>query len=100
MRDTERGVPASLISAKFHKTLAYAIASAADKAKQQYGVNTVALTGGVFCNRRLVQEATKVLERRGFTVIRPIQYSPNDESISLGQIAYALGSMSVIQGEV
>ena len=100
VRDTERGVPASLISAKFHKTLAYAIASAADKAKQQFGVNTVALTGGVFCNRRLVQEATKVLERKGFTVIRPIQYSPNDESISLGQIAYALGSMSVIQGEV
>jgi hydrogenase maturation protein HypF len=100
VRDTERGVPVSLISAKFHKTLAYAIASAADKARQQFGLNTVALTGGVFCNRRLVQEATKVLERKGFSVIRPIQYSPNDESISVGQIAYALGSMSAIQGEV
>jgi hypothetical protein len=24
-------------------------------------------------------------------VLRPMQYSPNDESISVGQIAYALG---------
>ncbi|UCE40505.1 MAG: carbamoyltransferase HypF [Candidatus Aminicenantes bacterium] len=91
VRETEHGIPVADISAKFHKTLAFAIANAAEKAKQQHEVNAVALTGGVFLNRRLVQEATKVLERRGFTVLRPTQYSPNDESISVGQIAYALG---------
>jgi hydrogenase maturation protein HypF len=62
-------------------------------AHQQHGTKTVALTGGVFLNRRLVQEATKILEKKGYTVLRPIQYSPNDESISVGQIAYALGSL-------
>jgi hydrogenase maturation protein HypF len=97
VREIQAGVPVSTISAKFHKTLAYAVACAAEKAKKQYGINTVALTGGVFCNRRLVQEATKVLERKGFSVLRPIQYSPNDESISVGQIAFALGSLNVIR---
>jgi len=93
VRETERCVPVSDISAKFHKTLAYSIARVSEKAKQQYGVNTVALTGGVFLNRRLVQEAYKILERKGFAVLRPIQYSPNDESISVGQIAFALKSL-------
>lgn len=93
VQETERCVPVSDISAKFHKTLAYSIAQVAEKAKQQYGVNTVALTGGVFLNRRLVQEANKILERKGFAVLRPLQYSPNDESISVGQIAFALKSL-------
>ncbi len=93
VRETERNFPVSDISAKFHKTLAYSIARVAEKAKQQYGVNTVALTGGVFLNRKLVQEAYKILERKGFAVLRPLQYSPNDESISVGQIAYALKSL-------
>jgi len=92
VRETKQGVPVSDISAKFHKTLAYSIAQVAEKAKQQYGVTTVALTGGVFLNRRLVQEAFKVLEKKGFAVLRPIQYSPNDESISVGQIASSLRS--------
>jgi hydrogenase maturation protein HypF len=100
VRETQRGVPVSIISAKFHKTLAYVITSTAENAKKQHGINTVALTGGVFCNRRLMQDATKVLERKGFSVIRPIQYSPNDESISVGQIAYALGSVRVTRGGV
>ena len=93
VKDTEQGVPVSQISAKFHKTLAYAIARVAQKAHKQHGTKTVALTGGVFLNRRLVQEATKILEKKGYTVLRPIQYSPNDESISVGQIAYALGRL-------
>jgi hydrogenase maturation protein HypF len=93
VKDVEQGGSASRISAKFHRTLAYATARVAEKAKQQFGIDTVALTGGVFCNKRLVQETCRILEKKGFSVLRPIQYSPNDESISLGQIAYALGSL-------
>ncbi len=93
VRETERDVPVSDISAKFHKTLAFVIARVAEKAEQQYGVDTVALSGGVFLNKRLVQEVYGILERKGFAVLRPVQYSPNDESISVGQIAYALGFM-------
>jgi hydrogenase maturation protein HypF len=93
VKDTQQGIPVSHISAKFHKTLAFAIVRMADMARKRYGINTVVLTGGVFCNRRLMQEATKICENKGYSVLRPLQYSPNDESISVGQIAYALGSL-------
>jgi hydrogenase maturation protein HypF len=93
VKDSEQGVLVPQISAKFHKTLAYTIADVAEKAQQQNGIQTVVLTGGVLLNRRLVQEAYRILEKKGFSVLRPIQYSPNDESISVGQIAYALRSL-------
>lgn len=93
IRDTEQGIPVSHISAKFHLTLAHAVARVAQKAWQQHGIKTVALTGGVFLNGRLIRETTRILEKKGFGVIRPDRYSPNDESISVGQIAYALASL-------
>ncbi len=88
--DCEKGIPVSRISAKFHKTLAAVIAEMAEKAQDRHGIRTIALTGGVFLNKRLLQEACNVLEKKGFSVLRPVNYSPNDESLSLGQIAYAL----------
>lgn len=93
LKDVEQGVPVPWISAKFHRTLAHVIAGVAERARQQEGIKTVVLTGGVFLNRRLVAETMRILEKKGFSVLRPIQYSPNDESISVGQIAYALKSL-------
>lgn len=93
VRETERGIPAADIASKFHKTLALAVARVAEMAEQRYGVRTVVLTGGVFCNRRLMEETTKILQRIGFAVLRPVQYSPNDESISVGQVAFALRAL-------
>jgi hydrogenase maturation factor HypF (carbamoyltransferase family) len=34
-----------------------------------------------------------MLQRRRFEVLRPRQYSPNDESISVGQVAFALARL-------
>ena len=93
--DCEKGIPVSHISAKFHQTLAEVIGEMAEKAKSQHGIQTVVLTGGVFLNKRLLQDAHEVLEKRGFSMLRPIKYSPNDESISLGQIAFALRSQQM-----
>jgi hydrogenase maturation protein HypF len=92
-RDIRQEIPVSRISAKFHRTLADAIARIAHEAHQRYGTETVALTGGVFLNRRLAQETIGILEKKGYAVLRPVQYSPNDESISVGQIAYALRAL-------
>jgi hydrogenase maturation protein HypF len=65
----------------------------AQRARKIHGIDTVVLVGGVFLNRKLMQAANIVLKREGFSVLRPIRYSPNDESISVGQIAYALMSL-------
>jgi hydrogenase maturation protein HypF len=90
MDDLNRGVPLPQISAKFHNTLARVILKVAERARQEHRTKTVALTGGVFLNKRLMITTLHDLERKGFKTLRPVVYSPNDESISVGQIAYAL----------
>ena len=90
LEDLNQGVPVSQISAKFHNTLARVILIVAERTQQRYHTDTVALTGGVFLNKRLLTTTLHLLEHKGFKTLRPIVYSPNDESISVGQIAYAL----------
>jgi hydrogenase maturation protein HypF len=90
MEDLNQGIPVSHIAAKFHNTLARVIIRVAERARQRHQIDTVALTGGVFLNKRLLTTALNLLEHKGFKTLRPVVYSPNDESISVGQIAYAL----------
>jgi len=90
LKDLGRGIPASVISAKFHTTLARVILTISEKVRKESGIDTVVLVGGVFLNKRLLVAASRLLEKKGFKVLRPLHYSPNDESISVGQIAYAL----------
>lgn len=88
--DLDQQIPAGLISRKFHNTLAKIIEFLAEKARKEHGIDTVVFVGGVFLNKRLLRSAKSLLEEKDFEVLRPMKYSPNDESISLGQIAYAL----------
>ena len=90
VKDLGRRRPPREISARFHNTLARAIVSVAERARKEQGIRSIALVGGVFLNKRLLTTASQLLSEKGFEVLRPVRYSPNDESISLGQIAYAL----------
>ncbi len=91
-----RGESPSVISARFHETLAAAAVETARAARRDLGLRTVALGGGVFCNRRLLGRIEARLAGAGFTVLRPRRYSPNDESISVGQTAYALARLNPV----
>jgi hydrogenase maturation protein HypF len=90
LNDRKRGVPSGDIAAKFHRSLAGLAADVAVRARAEKGIDTVVLCGGVFLNRILIEEASRRLEGQGFRVLRPVAYSPSDESISLGQTAFAL----------
>ena len=90
VRDIENKTSVSELSAKFHNTLADIIVAVALKCRQEHNTNTVVLAGGVFLNKFLFQAAFRQLEKQNFHILRPVLYSPNDESISLGQIAFAL----------
>jgi hydrogenase maturation protein HypF len=92
-RDVGKGAAAGTIAARFHDTLAAVIARVAERARETHGTEDVALAGGVFLNRRLLAGTERRLAARGFRVFRPLLYSPNDESISLGQIAWGLGKL-------
>ena len=90
IQDLGQNVKTSSISSKFHNTITRVIASIAEKAKKEHGIDTVVFVGGVFLNKKLLHRATAALKKQGFSVLRPVNYSPNDESLSIGQIAYAL----------
>ncbi|MDD8019942.1 MAG: carbamoyltransferase HypF [Acidobacteriota bacterium] len=85
-----RGQAPGLIAIKFHNTLARAIVEVSLLARQEAGIDKIILAGGVFLNRILLEKAEYLLNKNGFKVWRPIYYSPGDESLSLGQIAYGL----------
>jgi hydrogenase maturation protein HypF len=93
IQDIGQGVSTAAMAAKFHNTLAEAIVAVADKAQQQKNIDTVVLVGGVFLNKFLLERVSLLLERQEFQVLRSVNYSPNDESISIGQIAFALNRM-------
>ena len=92
-RDLEAGVPVATVSARFHDSLAGIIVRVAERARRERGTSEVALAGGVFLNRRLLGRTERRLAARGFRVFRPLRYSPNDESLSLGQIAWGLARL-------
>jgi hydrogenase maturation protein HypF len=91
--EMNRGVEPSVISARFHNTLGKVIRGVARMARERYGTRTVVLCGGVFLNKKLLHRAAADLEEKGFRVLRPVLYSPNDESISVGQVAGALARL-------
>ncbi|MCX8159811.1 MAG: carbamoyltransferase HypF [Candidatus Saccharicenans sp.] len=91
--DLNKKIPPELAAWKFHLTLVRVILEMAILAREEHGLNLVVLTGGVFLNRILTEQAERALRKNGFEVLRPVLYSPGDESLSLGQIAYALNKV-------
>jgi hydrogenase maturation protein HypF len=89
VRDAAAGPPARP-ARKFHNTVARAVLLVAERARRERGLRTVAIVGGVFLNRILVEETEKLLKEAGFRVLTLDQYSPGDESLSLGQVAFGL----------
>ncbi len=87
--DLSAGVPASRIACCFHDAFVRAIADAAELCRALYGIETVALSGGVFMNRYLVEHALEALERDGFTVAINRELPPNDGCVSYGQAVVA-----------
>lgn len=87
--DTDSGIKTGVISAKFHNWAAAGLVEMAKIAKIKYGLNTVALSGGVFCNRYLANRAIALLKNCGFSVLYKRRVPANDGGISLGQAAIA-----------
>lgn len=74
----------------FHAQLAQFIVAACLPIRIHAGLNTVALSGGVFQNHLLTELATNKLQERGFKVLRHSLIPPNDGGICLGQAVAAM----------
>lgn len=97
VEDLQQNLSPSLLSAKFHNTLAQVILTIAERVRKGKNINSVVLIGGVFLNKKLLHTTQNLLRKKGFHILRPVLYSPNDESISLGQIAYGLNYLKEVK---
>ncbi len=88
--DLQHSVSQAIMAARFHNTLVQAIGEIAKIVAEP----RVALTGGCFQNRLLVERSIQCLQNEGFEVILHHQVPPNDGGISLGQVIVAAAKLS------
>ncbi len=86
LTDRSKDVAASLISAKFHNTLARFIVDIA----RRVNIEKVVLSGGCFQNKYLTESVIKRLSEEGFRPYWHQRVPTNDGGISLGQMYVAL----------
>ncbi|GAA0938995.1 carbamoyltransferase HypF [Kribbella koreensis] len=89
VQDVLDGVDAAEISLKFHLGLADLAVRTAVRVRDERGISTVALSGGVFVNGLLLEATCKGLAEEGFEVLRHRRVPPTDAGIALGQLAVA-----------
>ena len=87
--DLTNRVPASVIAARFHHGVAALIEAGCVRLRDSSGLDTVALSGGVFQNMLLLHATVTRLEARGFRVLTHSRVPCNDGGISLGQAVIA-----------
>lgn len=83
------GVPADRLALDFHIAIARSSARIAREICAREGIDTVALSGGVFMNRLLLQLLTRKLKDADLTVLIPQTVPVNDGCIAYGQAAIA-----------
>jgi len=89
IHDAAKGRQPEIVSARFHNALAKGLFSLAVEAGNKYNLRTVALSGGVFCNRYLTNRLIGLLKKEGFCVLLNRVVPANDGGIALGQVAIA-----------
>ena len=78
------------LALSFHERIIDMIAEQCRIARDKYGADQVALTGGTFQNRVLMEGVLQKLRDDGFTPYYNISVSPNDGGIALGQAYVAM----------
>ena len=85
LADVRADVPPPLIAARFHRGLAFGVAAMCRRLRERTGLDTVALSGGVFANVLLLRTVSELLGADGFVVLRHRRVPCNDGGISFGQ---------------
>ena len=86
---------AGLVSARFHVALAEAMVRMADTIRRQEdNLSTVALCGGCFQNRQLLELTSTKLGQAGFRSLTPVRLPAHDGGIAFGQAAVAAAKLT------
>lgn len=92
----EAGASPDRLALGFHIVIARASARIASEICAREGINTVALSGGVFMNRLLLRLLTRELKDAGLAVLVPCTVPVNDGCIAYGQAAVARARLTQI----
>lgn len=90
----ETGISVNRLALDFHIAIARSSARIAREICAREGIDTVALSGGVFMNRLLLQLLTRKLKDAGLTVLIPQTVPVNDGCIAYGQAAIACARLA------
>jgi hydrogenase maturation protein HypF len=89
VEDLLDGIPAAVVSTRFHLGVANLIVSVAERVRSERRLSRIALSGGVFQNMLLLRKTCELLRNTGFQVFNHSRVPTNDGGISLGQAAIA-----------
>jgi hydrogenase maturation protein HypF len=84
-----KGMKREDIAACFHESIIHTAAAVCARLRERTGINSVALSGGVFHNRILLSRMIVRLRETGFAVFTHKSVPCNDGCIALGQIVAA-----------
>jgi hydrogenase maturation protein HypF len=87
--DLQQGLATATIAGRFHETVAQMLAAAVRRVVHETGLRQVALSGGVFQNRLLLERLLHLLQDDGLQTLINRKVPPNDGGLSLGQAAIA-----------
>jgi hydrogenase maturation protein HypF len=92
LKDLSQRMPLAQIAARFHHGLASGICDMIAQIRNSAGadrVDTIALSGGCFQNKLLLEDVLRLLEADGLTCLLQRKVPNNDGGLALGQAAIA-----------
>ncbi|RAQ96413.1 carbamoyltransferase HypF [Thermogemmatispora tikiterensis] len=98
VEDLQRGGEVARLARRFHRSLVAIFVDLCQRIREVCGLSQVALSGGVFQNRLLLESLVAELEASGFAVYLNRRVPPNDGGLSLGQLAVAAARLAAESG--
>lgn len=92
--DIQKKIPNSIISAKFHNSFVNAIFETVWNIHKNSGLKKVALSGGTFQNKFVLEKLETKLQESGLEVFAHEKIPSNDAGIALGQLVVGANSIN------
>jgi len=89
INDLRKSIPIPQLATRFHNSIINLVVQVCQKIKKETAINIIALSGGVWQNKYLIEHTLHLLQRFGFDVLWHSRVPTNDGGVSLGQALVA-----------